>query len=73
MFYWALLNVKNHQKYSLTAIQLLAVCKVSILRKYKSHEILNDFVTNMNILSSTGLELIINGKEMTFHGINFYF
>ena len=63
-----MINVPNHLKYTLSALQLLAVAKVSQLKHNKSFELLNDFIHSMNNLNSDGLELTINNEKKKYHG-----
>lgn len=69
MFYWTLLNVENHQKYTLTALQLYAVTNEKALKGEKSATIFKNLIETINILNSEGLILNINGKFTRFYGI----
>ena len=73
LFYWALLNIDNHQKYTLTALQLFACTLVTPLRNEKSTNIFSDIITNLNLLSGNGLEMVIAGKIKTFNGFLAFF
>ncbi len=68
MFYWALLNVENHQKYSLTAIQLYAVVKVQKMRNEKSYSIFNNLIQLLKKLEN-GLIINIRGENIKYFGI----
>ena len=56
------MNTDNHQKYTLTALQLLAVAKCNPLRNQKSFHLFDDAIKNINELSGEGLELCVNGN-----------
>jgi len=68
-FYWALLNISNHQKYTLTALQLYAVANVSRLRNQRSYKLFDNLFTNINKLYNVGLELNINGDRVKYYGL----
>lgn len=68
LFYWALLNVENHKKYSLTAIQLYAVTNVKCLREERSSAIFDSLVENMNLLNSKGLVIKTDQKTNRYYG-----
>ena len=57
MFYWALMNIKNFENYTLSAIQLLAVTKYELLKNEKSFSVLDDFIEAINKLNDPGLEV----------------
>ena len=58
-------KLDNHSKYTLTALQLLAVSKVNLHRNEKSYSLFDDFVHNVNMLNGDGLELKINNEFKT--------
>ncbi|CAF1038677.1 unnamed protein product, partial [Brachionus calyciflorus] len=70
MFYWALLNLAPSQKYSLAAIQLLAVCKYSVFKNNLelTKEILGDFIDDLNLLQEKKMVLSINKKNVSLKG-----
>lgn len=69
VFYWSLLNLKPFEKYSLSSIQLLAVSKTSFVRKDNNiYFILRDFIENINMLNSIGIELNIYNRTKTYVG-----
>ena len=73
MFYWSLINMENHQMYTLTGIQLLAVANVKNLRNEKSCELFSDVIENLNKLNGDGLDLDINGETKTYNGFLCFF
>ena len=68
LIYWALLNIENHQKYSLTALQLYAVVKVKALRNSKSVIVFQNLIDGLKKLDN-GLLLNINGNNTKYFGI----
>ena len=64
-----MLNIENHHKYSLTALQLYAVTNVKTLRGEKSEAIFDSLIENLNKLNSKGLVLSINLKVYRYYGI----
>ena len=59
--------------YSLTAIQLLAVTKVSVMKHNKSISIFQDVINDLNKLSGDGLELCIGGELRIYNGFLAFF
>ena len=69
VFYWTLLNLKPFQKFNLCSLQLLAVSKVSLLKKDNNiWFLLQDFINNINVLNTNGLNLMINSVEKKYVG-----
>ena len=69
LFYWALLNIDNHFKYTLTALQLYAVTNVKSMRGEKSAAIFDSLIQNFKTLNSTGLVFKINERLIRHYGI----
>ncbi len=63
------MNVANHQKYSLTALQLYAVVNVNKLRTEKSYKIFDNLFESINKLYNVGLHLNINGRLTRYYGL----
>ena len=67
------MNTDNHQKYTLTALHLLAVAKCDPLKNQKGFHLFDDAIENLNKLSGDGLELLVNGKIKIFNGYLVFF
>ena len=67
------MNTENHQMYTLTAIQLLAVTKVSTMKNNKSIAIFQDVIDDLNKLSGEGLELSVCSEKKVFNGYLAFF
>ncbi len=59
--------------YTLTAIQLLAVTKVSTMKNNKSIAIFQDVIDDLNKLSGEGLELSVCSEKKVFNGYLAFF
>ncbi|RNA23839.1 hypothetical protein BpHYR1_039962 [Brachionus plicatilis] len=70
MFYWALQNLSPSQKYSLSALQLLAVCKFSVFKNnidLVKNEILSGFTNEINMLQK-GMDACLHNKNVKLYG-----
>ena len=63
------MNIENHQKYTLTALQLYAVTNVKRLREEKSASIFNSLIDNINMLYNEGMILTIDRTLIRYFGI----
>jgi hypothetical protein len=69
MFYVTLLNIPPEYRSRLSSIYLLAIAKTQQLKRHGLNKILRDFIETINLMSSTGIELIINSEtRRTFKG-----
>lgn len=64
MFYWILLNLDPHLRFTFNNIQLLACAPAVTLKEQGLDLLLDDFVTSINKLNESGIEL--NGEN--YHG-----
>ena len=61
-------NISPKYRSQLRLINLAVVATVPIVEKYDLNEILQPFITDLNILSSTGISISVNGVKQTFKG-----
>lgn len=67
--YWVLYNIHPDLRSSIRSVFLLGVVKVSYLKKHGFDKLLEDFVKDINRLSSTGVVFNLNGVDERFHGL----
>lgn len=68
MFYWTLGNLDPKIRSSQNAIQLLAIVKAKLIKKYGLQKLLKRFFDDVQLLKTRGFSIIVNGEEMTFKG-----
>jgi len=68
MYYWTLGNIYPELRSSLKAINLLAIARYEVAKKYGNEEILKYFVKDMGDLGN-GVMLTVNGESRMFYGI----
>lgn len=68
LFYWTLGNIYPELRSSLKSINLLAIARYEVAKKYGNEEILKYFVNDMKSLAD-GVMLTVNGERRMFYGI----
>jgi hypothetical protein len=69
MFYYALANIEPARRSSLHSIQLLAIAKTVDVRKpLYIDKLLADFISGVQLLSSTGVRLLLHGEYHNIQG-----
>jgi hypothetical protein len=68
MFYWTLGNLKPHFRSKWANINLLGVAKTTYLKKFGLSKFLNDFVSTVTKMSTTGIDLVINDSKELIKG-----
>ena len=61
MFYWILLNLDSHMRFSFNNIQLLACAPAKVLKNQGIDLLLEDFISSINSLNENGID--INGEK----------
>lgn len=74
LFYWTLGNIYSEYRSTLKAINLLAVAKTVLIRKYGVNKILEQFVQEMKLLENNdGVMISVNGNLKRFCGSLLFF
>ncbi|XP_018397610.1 PREDICTED: uncharacterized protein LOC108775677 [Cyphomyrmex costatus] len=68
MFYWSLANIYPEWRSSFRAINLLAIAYYSDIVKGGLDKILNELVSEIKILQTEGISVLINGTEKSYKG-----
>jgi hypothetical protein len=68
LFFWTLLNIPPKCRSRLSCIQLIAVAKTKDCKEFGINLLLHDFIAGLNTLSSTGITVQVDGKDVTLKG-----
>ncbi|XP_034255471.1 uncharacterized protein LOC117653726 [Thrips palmi] len=68
LFYWTLGNIYPELRSSLKSINLLAIARYEVAKKYGNDEILKYFINDLKDLAD-GVMLTVNGEQRKFYGI----
>jgi len=68
MFYFTMANIRPAFRSQLHAIQLLAVVKTNVVRKFGESKLLEDFITTVSEMSSGGIHIVLSGSMHTVKG-----
>ena len=68
MFYWTLANFYPELRSTSKVVNLLAIVKTTTLKKFGVTKVLEKFVSEVNLLQTEGISIIVNGVEKVFKG-----
>ena len=66
--FFTLGNIRPKFRSSLKAIHLVAVVTSPVIEKHGLNKILEPFITDLNNLATTGVQVKVHGREQIFHG-----
>ncbi len=66
--FFTLGNIHPKYRSSLRVINLVLVATVPVIERHGINQILQPFITDLNNLTTTGVEIVINGSRRTFKG-----
>ena len=66
--FFTLGNIRPKFRSSLKAIHLVAVATSPVIEKHGLNKILEPFITDLNNLATTGVQVKVHGREQIFHG-----
>ena len=68
MFNWTLANIYPELRSTSKVVNLLAIVKTTTLKKFGIAKVLEKFVSEVNLLQTEGISVIVNGVQKVFKG-----
>ena len=68
MMYWTIANIPPYMRSKWSALNLLGICKTSILRRHGLKPFLRDFISTVQDLANQGITLTIQNEERLIRG-----